>query len=112
MTRQSLMFEITIEDVTVELEDIGEGISGDYDPEDKEDIPLLRFTVLKNGEPIDDASYCTQVPTTISVTEATKVLSTIMNEVFEPVIRGYSIKKMCERLSWIDSTAWVPEVNY
>ena len=106
------MFEITIEDVTVELEDIGEGISGDYDPNDKDDIPLLRFTVWKDHVQVDDASYCTQVPTTISVTEATKVLSTIMNEVFEPVIRGYSIKKMCERLSWIDSTAWVPEVNY
>ena len=43
------MYELTIKNVSVELEDIGEGLSGDYDPNDKDDIPLLRFTVLKDG---------------------------------------------------------------
>ena len=99
------MYELTIKNVSVELEDIGEGLSGDYDPNDKDDIPLLRFTVLKDGEPVDDASYCTQVPTDITPTEATNVLATIMNEVAEPLAQGYSIKKMCERLSWIDREA-------
>ena len=96
------MYELTINDVTVALEDIGEGLSGDYDPNDKHDIPLLRFTVLKDDEPVDDASYCTQVPTNITVVEATKILGVIMNEVFEPVTQGHSIKKMCERLSRIE----------
>ena len=99
------MYELTIKNVSVELEDIGEGLSGDYDPNDKDDIPLLRFTVLKDGEPVEDASYCTQVPTDITPTEATNVLATIMNEVAEPLAQGYSIKKMCERLSWIDREA-------
>ena len=99
------MFELTAQGVTVELEDIGEGLSGDYDPKDKDDVPLLRFTVLKGNEPVEDASYCTQVPTNITIVEATKILGAIMNEVFEPIMQGYSIKKMCERLSWIDREA-------
>jgi hypothetical protein len=99
------MFELTANGVTVELDDIGEGLSGDYDPEDKDDIPLLRFTVLKDNEPVEDASYCTQVPTNVTITEATKILGAIMNEVAEPLEQGYSIKKMCERLSWIDKEA-------
>ncbi len=99
------MFELTANGVTVELEDIGEGLSGDYDPEDKDDIPLLRFTVLKDNEPVEDASYCTQVPTNVTITEATKILGAIMNEVLEPVTQGHSIKKMCERISWIDREA-------
>ena len=99
------MFELTANGVTVELDDIGEGLSGDYDPEDKDDISLLRFTVLKDDEPVDDASYCTQVPTNVTITEATKILGAIMNEVAEPLEQGYSIKKMCERISWIDRGA-------
>ena len=99
------MFALTMNDITVELEDIGEGLSGDYDPEDKDDIPLLRFTVLKDDEPVEDASYCTQVPTSVTLTEATKVLGAIMLEVALPLTQGYSIKKMCERISWIDREA-------
>ena len=99
------MFELTANGVTVELDDIGEGLSGDYDPEDKDDISLLRFTVLKDDEPVDDASYCTQIPTNVTITEATKILGAIMNEVAEPLMQGYSIKKMCERISWIDREA-------
>ena len=99
------MFELTAQGVTVELDDIGEGLSGDYDPKDKDDVPLLRFTVLKGNEPVEDASYCTQVPTNITIVEATKILGAIMNEVFEPIMQGHSIKKMCERLSWIDRKA-------
>ena len=99
------MYELTINNVSVELEDIGEGLSGDYDPNDKDDIPLLRFTVWKDHVQVDDASYCTQVPTDLTPTEATNVLATIMNEVAEPLAQGYSIKKMCERLSWIDREA-------
>ena len=99
------MFELTAQGVTVELEDTGEGLSGDYDPKDKDDVPLLRFTVLKGNEPVEDASYCTQVPTNITIVEATKILGAIMNEVLEPIMQGHSIKKMCERLSWIDREA-------
>ena len=47
--------------IRVEWEDIGEGICGDYNPEDPDDIPLLRFSVsiLLDGqwEAVEDASY-------------------------------------------------------
>ena len=56
--------------------DIGEGWSGDYNPDDPTDTPLLRFDVLEltkveglfsdspelEWEVLDDASYCTQMP--------------------------------------------------
>jgi hypothetical protein len=38
---------------------IGEGRSGDYDPEDPEDVPLLRASLQYNGEVLDSGSYCT-----------------------------------------------------
>ena len=44
----------------------GEGYSGDYNPNDQDDLNLLRFDVyVKRGgkwEPVDDASYCTNMP--------------------------------------------------
>lgn len=94
--------------VRVELDDIGEGICGDYDPTDPTDISLLRFSVYhrENDEwvELDDASYCTQLPTDSEVHIQEQVCSIIMDEVHYPVTHGYRIKKLCERLSWIDET--------
>jgi hypothetical protein len=58
--------------------DIGEGLSGDYDEEDPDDIPLLRYDTYVHRDKVgnleleddgesewltlDDGSYCTQVP--------------------------------------------------
>lgn len=47
---------------TLEWEDIGEGYSGDYDPNDPNDKPLLRATMLFDNEPVDSGSYCTLAP--------------------------------------------------
>lgn len=41
--------ELIQDDVKIELEDIGEGLSGDYDPEDPDDVPLLRFSTYVRG---------------------------------------------------------------
>lgn len=99
------MMELIRDTVKVELEYIGEGYNGDYDPDDPEDQPLLRFTVLKlvdgEWEQIDDASYCTQLPESIPNDEKMWVLTFIMNEVYDAVVGGASIKKRCELLSWI-----------
>lgn len=48
--------------MTVSWEHIGEGMSGDHDPDDPDDVPLLRFFVYKDGEPLEDGSYCTLMP--------------------------------------------------
>lgn len=91
--------------VKVELESIGEGYNGDYDPDDPEDQPLLRFTVLKlvdgEWEQIDDASYCTELPESTPNDLQGLVLTFIMDEVYDAVVGGASIKKRCELLSWL-----------
>ncbi len=91
--------------VRVEIEDIGEGISGDYDENDPEDIPLVRFYIscLVNGEweELEDASYCTQLPATLDENLLKVATDIILEEVKDRILEGHSIKKICERLSWI-----------
>lgn len=93
-------------DVMVELHDeTYEGWNGDFDPTDPDDELLLRFDVLKlhnnEWELVDNASYCTQLPASLSADKINKALDAIMREVAEPLRAGYSIKKTCERMSWI-----------
>lgn len=99
------MDELVKGNVWISWAELGEGLSGDYEPSDPEDVELLRFDVdrLVNGEwqPVDDASYCTQVPVSATANERKKGLEMLMSELFEPVTRRVSVKKLCERLSWI-----------
>lgn len=105
--------------VKVELEHIGEGFDGDYDPEDADDAPLMRFSVygkpdgaewpgLEWGEPnaegwqaFNDASYCTHIRDDISVPAKLDYLKRLMDEVYDDASAGKSIKKLCEHLSHI-----------
>lgn len=68
--------------VRVEWTELGEGIDGDYNPEDPDDIELLRFDVsLKVGGRWtfpDNASYCTQVPVKATAKQKSALLKTIM----------------------------------
>lgn len=94
----------------VELEDIGEGLSGDYIEDDPKDVPLLRFTVYEmrtddeghsQWEQIDDASYCTLLDVNISDEIKERALKHIMGEVLLAIGTGASLKRTCEGLSWI-----------
>lgn len=95
------------EDVMVEWVRLGEGIAGDFNPDDPEDEELLRFDVSRwdnescAWEEVPDASYCTLVPVGASHEQKLNGLQSIMSEVFEPVMEKHSIKKLCERLSHI-----------
>lgn len=98
--------ELIQEPVRVELEHIGEGYNGDYDPDDPNDRQLLRFTVSVRDEDgewqqVDDASYCTELTVNLSAEKAQQVLTFIMSEVYDDVVGGNSIKKRCEMLSWV-----------
>lgn len=97
--------ELTRDNVKVEWTELGEGIDGDYNPDNPDDIELLRFDMSRkvgdDWEAIDDASYCTQVPVSATAEQRAKGLQMIMDEVYEWASQGYSIKKVCERLSWI-----------
>ena len=83
-----------------------EGYYGDYNSEDPNDELLYRFDVDKfdDGEwqAIDNASYCTRLPHDISNEEVNKALNMLANEIVDPASGGYSIKKICERMSWIE----------
>ena len=110
---------VSIEDqelgLRVEWSNIGEGICGDYDPADPEDVNLLRFDVYWapdadndpdkpiEWEEVEDASYCTQVPADTPVTELIRLLYIIFKR-YADVIGDYpyaSVKKLGEELSWI-----------
>lgn len=109
--------ELIKDRVRVEWVDLGEGWSGYYDPDDPEDEELLRFDVSywepsENGwdeykgekgnwEDPGDASYCTRFPYKSTDEQQKKGLELIMANVYDPLMSGYSIKKMCEELSWI-----------
>lgn len=96
----------------------GEGICGDYNPSDPEDVNLLRFDISYNTNPpeaeeqnweeVEDASYCTCVPADNSLTYLSKTLWIIFKEyreVIDDYISGHSVKKLGERLSWISGLA-------
>jgi hypothetical protein len=60
-------YEATVGKVTVCFIDIGEGYSGDFDPEDPTDVPLYRVDVTQDigadltVEDGDTASFCTNI---------------------------------------------------
>ena len=79
---------------------IGEGWSGDYDPGDPEDKPLLRFSCdrLEDGEweGMENASYCTQLP----ITTCRRHLAIAASIILEAIDTDSSYKRDLEHLSW------------
>ena len=105
-------------DVRIEWEWIGEGVDGDYQEDDPYDEPLLRFSVSKRieknylgqeWEQCDDASYCTLLSIHTDRDTLSQALTYLMNEFYEPVTEGHSIKKLGERMSWIDLKWILPD---
>ena len=84
----------------VELEYIGEGVSGDYNADDPDDVALLRFTVLDAGskDQIDDGSYCTLLPETLGEQDRKNICEAILRR----IDGKENVKKICEELSWLD----------
>ena len=57
-------YEVTDGYWRIVAEYIGEGYSGDYDEEDPDDAPLMRYDFFRKGEEEAVDSYCTLMPTT------------------------------------------------
>lgn len=98
-------------EVIVELEHIGEGICGEYNPDDPEDMPLLRFTVFKLEEDgsktqIENGSFCTIMPTETPDHIQDLGLKLIMEKVHGRVIAGQSIKRVSQELSWLSNDSY------
>lgn len=87
--------------------DAGEGFCGDYDPQDPDDVPLLRFDIyIRYGdqwEPVEDASYCTLMPATADREVLTANLRVIYDEYNDVLSTDpeASVKKLGERLSFV-----------
>lgn len=97
------------DNVKVEWAAIGEGLHGDYDPANPEDVELLRFyvSVLRDGawEEKEDASYCTQLPVSAAAEEQVAGLQLLLGQ-FHYVLSSnidISVKKLAEKMSWLDS---------
>ena len=93
--------------VRVEWENADEGLCGDYDPDDPDDVNLLRFYVYrKDGQewvPVDDASYCTEMPAGTDEKILRKALELLLKE-FTNVLRTdphASVKRLGESLTYI-----------
>lgn len=97
----------------------GEGVSGDYDPDDPEDINLLRFDVYIKGNKdngkewleVTDASYCTNMPADTPEPTLEKALRYIFKR-YREVINGPdhpSVKKLGEGLSHISAEDFPPD---
>jgi len=98
-------FDLIEDNVRVSLfDDTNEGWNGDYNPDDPDDNILFRFDVCKlsEGEWENLESYCTQLYDLDSDT-ANIALKIIMDEIKDAVVGGWSIRKCCERLSWISN---------
>jgi len=93
--------EYVRDDRMVEFSYEGEGRNGDFDPNDPNDVALLRFTVWdRDGddwEPMTDGSYCTLLPkgTDDGIVNAAARL------VMDTLEVANSPKRACEQLSQV-----------
>lgn len=102
-----------IEDgVLVLWEYIDEGADGDWDPENPDDTPLLRFSVhqpdpeelVDPGWPwvqVDDGSWCTNMPVDTDTMLLGRALHYILSQVGDAVRAGESIDRVSQELSWL-----------
>ena len=83
----------------VEFENIGEGMSGDYDPTDLTDQALLRFYTERQNdagewEEVPDGSYCTLLPVDTPEEALARAAEPILDALEQP-----SPKRRLEELS-------------
>ena len=106
-TLQDVVGQRLIKDgVMVEWVRHKEGRNGAYKADESRGVELLSFDVSRitdNGvEEVSDLSYCSQVPATTDKAELQRLLEILMDQVYDPVKTGTSIKRICEDLSGIE----------
>jgi len=95
-------------DVLIEWVNLGEGFDGDYDPENPDDVNLLRFDVsvanpeAQQWDPIEDGSYCTHIPAHTHPDTLKRILTSFMDYIYDDVVSSGKAKRKCEQLSWTD----------
>lgn len=86
---------------SLEWEWAGEGLEGDWDPDEPDDEPVLRANLYFDGKPLDDGSYCTAADTDSTDAE----LETYSQELFRalPSSPSGGYKREMQRWSWSTS---------
>lgn len=89
-------------EVKIQLVTLGEGYSGDYNPENPDDEELLRFDVIHREETL--CSYCTAMPVNITNEQKEEMLNILMNALYNAIMCGYGneVDKIAQRMSWIN----------
>lgn len=92
--------------VKIDWVNLDEGFDGDYDPENPDDVNLLRFDVSKfdtetnEWTEVEDGSYCTQVPADTNHATLRRILTSFMDYIYDDVVSVGKSKRKCEQLSW------------
>lgn len=96
--------------VRIDWTNIGEGVSGDFDPEDPEDENLLRFDLYRrqNRKAGWDEleSYCTNTRADTPADQLHALLEILMDQFFEPASDNQSVRRAAQEMSWI-SADWI-----
>ena len=86
----------------LEWEDIGEGMDGDYDPNDPADIPLLRTYLYRLDEEFEYheiLSYCTLAPVDTPICELTRMSKLLLDSIHD--IQVYRVRTPYEKWTWL-----------
>lgn len=90
--------------VRIDWVNLHEGFDGDYDPENPDDVNLLRFDVYRHDGAdwveVEDGSYCTQIPANANHATLRRVLRSFMDYIYDDVVSVGKAKRKCEQLSW------------
>lgn len=74
-----------------------EGMHGDYDQDDPDDVKLLRLNVELDGQPMRDGSYCTLVDARTPEHEQVRLLDLVV----KMLQASTSVKRTMQQLSWM-----------
>ena len=98
--------------VMVELINIGEGVQGDYNEENPDDVNLLRFYVYTSESMTSDIdaedwyevdSWCTNLPAELPDKQLQKGLRILFKEFYSALKDDHtvSIRRLGDTMSWI-----------
>ena len=105
--------------VKVTLEYIGEGVDGDYDEDNPDDVPLLRVSLSRKNDghenledvaehdnddwwAVTDGSYCTMLPATTDRELLKKAAKVMLKKVQKGLSACVRNKRLYESLSYFD----------
>lgn len=98
---------IKIGDYRLTFLDDGEGLNGRYDPDNPNDIPVMRFFIEQHDgsswEPIENTSHCTRVSARLPKKELEFAARWILRHFMRALAYCSSVKRASAGLSWIST---------